>query len=206
MITTSVKTTSSETSSNLEIKADEATKREVGEFLVEQILSKVQSRRSPVTGEAFPPLSPDYKAVKAGMGLSPVPDLEQSGDMMDALDYEITRDGIRIGVFGKAAPRADGHNNLSGESSLPLRQFLPNEGEGFISSIEREVERIVADSVGETTVVPEADLADVSSSSSLYEILIPAFALGSRAETRLAVLRSPKWYNTLSVLGLLKWL
>lgn len=178
----------------------------MGEYLLEQILQKVQSKRSPVTGEAFPALSPGYKVEKAAMGLSPVPDLQQSGDMLDSLDFEITRTGIKIGVFGEAALRADGHNNLSGESSLPERRFLPAEDQGFTAEIEREVSRIVADSVAESADVPFDLLGGIESPSELYDVLIPVFGLGSRSETRLAVLRSPQWYNTLSMLGLLKWL
>lgn len=159
-----------------------------------------------MTGQTFPALSPEYKEVKSGMGLSPVPDLEQTGDMLDSLDYEITRDGLKIGVFGDAALRADGHNNLSGESSLPLRQFLPNEDEGFTSSIDREVERIIADFVGEEVDVPDEELAFIDSASSLYDVLGGVFNLTSRSELRLAVLRSPTWYNRLGALGLLRWL
>lgn len=173
---------------------------------MEQILRSVASRKSPITGEAFPALTPDYKEKKAALGLDPVPNLEQTGGMLDDLDFEVTRDGIKIGVFGEGALRADGHNNLSGESLLPERRFLPGEGQGFTPSIEREVERIIADFAGDDEEIPEYELEVVASSSDLYEVLMPVFGLGSRAETRLAVLRSPRWYERLAAMGLLRWL
>lgn len=125
--------------------------------------------------------------------------------MLDDLDFEVTADGIKIGVFGEGALRADGHNNLSGDSALPTRQFLPNTGEGFTSSIEREVDRIIADAVGDAAV-PDAELEGIESPSELYAFLLPTFGVTSRSEARLAVLRSPKWYNVLSARGLLEWL
>jgi hypothetical protein len=173
---------------------------------VEQALLRVAQRKSPITGESFAALSDKYKAKKVGEGLPGVPNLEESGDMLDSLDYRVTGDGIEFGVFGEAAPRADGHNNLSGESLLPTRQFIPGEGEGFTSDIEKEVARIIADA----TAVDPADAEDlldvVESSSQLYDVLGGAFNLTSRSEIRMAVLRSVAWYEALAAKGLIKWL
>ena len=173
---------------------------------MEQALLKVASRRSPVTGEAFQALSPDYRAKKTSEGLPGVPNLEESGDMLDSLDYRITSDGIEFGVFGEAALRADGHNNLSGESQLPTRQFIPGEGEGFTSDIEREVARIIADATAVDPSEAEDLLEAVSSPSELYSVLSAAFNLSSRSEIRLAVLRSPLWYEALIRSGAIEWL
>ena len=164
------------------------------------------SQRSPVTGERFAALSPDYRAKKTGSGLPGIANLEESGDMLDSLDYRITRDGIEFGVFGADAPKADGHNNLSGESLLPTRQFIPAEGEGFTSDIEKEVARIIADATAVSPDDAEDLLEVVDSSSSLYDVLRGAFNLESRAEIRSAVLRSTEWYETLIRTGLIKWL
>lgn len=164
---------------------------------------KVASRKSPVTGDSFDPLSKDYKAKKQDEGLPGVPNLEQSGEMLDSLDYRVTSTGIEIGVFGEAAPRADGHNNLSGDSMLPTRRFIPAAGEGFMPSIEREVERIIADAVAEEAEPDVTVLGSVETRSELYEYLTPIFGLSTRTETRLAVLRSDRWVRTLTRLGLL---
>jgi hypothetical protein len=184
-------------------KIPRETREEVGEFLVEQILSKVASRKSPVTGDSFDKLSDDYKKKKQAEGLSGVPNLESSGDMLDALDYRVTSRGIEIGVFGDDAPKADGHNNLSGNSQLPERRFIPAVGEGFMPSIEREVERIIADAVAESAEPDVRALGSIESKTELYDYLMPIFGLTTRTETRLAVLRSDRWIAALSRLGLL---
>lgn len=187
----------------------ESAKSEIGEFLVEQILASVQSRRSPVNGEKFQPLvSKEYKEEKRDAGLSAVPDLQLTGKMLDELDFRVTSEGVKIGVFGDAAERADGHNNLSGASKLPTRQFIPKEGEGFVSSIEKEIDRIIADTIAEQATPDRvfSTLRSVSSSAALYETLGQVFPLESRSEIRLAVLRSEAWVATLRGLGLIKWL
>lgn len=173
---------------------------------MEQILLSVAARKSPVTGDSFDPLSKEYKAKKTGEGLAGVPNLELSGDMLDALDFRVTSDGIEIGVFGEDAPKADGHNNLSGKSLLPTRRFIPEEGESFTSSIEDEVNRIISDAIGEENAPDLDTLEEIESKTDLYDYLIPIFGLGSRTETKLAVLRSDRWTRTLTRLGLLRLL
>lgn len=128
--------------------------------------------------------------------------------MLDALDYRVQGDDIVIGVFGEAAPRADGHNNLSGDSQLPRRQFIPEKGQGFVSRIEKEVDRIIADEVGESIQAGAAlsALQSVTSTAALYDTLRTVFPLTSRSEIKAAVYRSDFWTTTLRGLGLLKWL
>lgn len=124
--------------------------------------------------------------------------------MLDQLSYQITDEGIKIGVFGDAAPRADGHNNLSGRSELPLRRFLPAEGELFRDGIMREVERILADAAPEEISEDdfEQSFAGVSTSSELYDRLGALFNLTSRSEIRRAVFRSPRVFNLVGLFGL----
>jgi hypothetical protein len=157
----------------------------------------VAKRKSPVTGSSFPPLSPEYKKEKQEDGYQGVPDLQRSGDMLDSLDYRITPEGIEIGIYGEAAPRADGHNNLSGDSDLPERQFLPKAGESFRPAITAEVEKILVDSM------EMPDLSGVTSSSELYDIVAATLGLNTRAETRNAILRKPMLFNLISEKGLL---
>lgn len=159
-----------------------------------------------MTGESFERLSDAYKTKKTAQGLPGVPNLEESGDMLDSLDYRLTDNGIEFGVYGEAAPRADGHNNLSGESLLPTRQFIPGEGEGFTSDIEKEVARIIADATAVDPSEAEDLLEAVESPSQLYDVLAGAFNLSSRSEIRMAVLRSTAWYETLIKTGAMRWL
>jgi len=163
----------------------------------------VASKTSPVTGEKFQTLSKEYKKTKQANGLNGVADLQFSGDMLDSLDFNVTKTGIEIGVFGVDAPKADGHNNLSGDSKLPTRQFIPAEGEGFVSSIEREVDRIIADAVSKDSKPDLSTLGLIESKAELYAYITPLFGLASRSEVRLAVLRSDVWTRALSDLGLL---
>ena len=173
---------------------------------MEQILLQVAKERSPITGEAFEPLSPKYKKEKVADGERGVPDLQRSGDMLDSLDYRLTSDGIEIGVYGDAAARADGHNNLSGGSLLPLRQFLPNVGDSFMPSIEKEIEKIVADSIADSGEIPVDALGGIESSSDLYDVLGSFLQLESRSAIRSVVLGNANLYNTLSELDLLDYL
>lgn len=199
-------TTATRTTAEIILDIPTSAKEDVGDYLLEQALIKVASQRSPITGDSFPKLSRDYRKEKIESGLPGIPNLESTGDMLDALDYRITGYGIEFGVFGPDAKKADGHNNLSGDSRLPTRQFIPAEGEGFTSEIEKEVARIIADA---TAVDPEESedlLEAVESSASLYDVLRGAFNLESRIEIRLAVLRSPAWFSKLTQLGLIRWL
>lgn len=168
---------------------------------MEQILTAVAKRRSPVTGESFEPLSAPYKKEKVNDGFSGTPDLSRSGDMLDSLDFRLVDGGLEIGVYGEAALRADGHNNLSGDSELPTRQFLPDVGEEFTSDIMEGVDKLVAD--GLASEVQSSDLANVNSSSELYDALMETLGLESRAAVRSAVLNSPELYNLLGDEGLL---
>lgn len=74
--------------------------------------------------------------------------MELEGDMLDALDFKPTADGIKIGVFGSDAPKADGHNKLSGKTNnMPQRRFLPGEGQQYKNSIDREIDKIITDKI-----------------------------------------------------------
>jgi len=197
--------TKSATAAKIELpETTKETKEEVAEYLIEQILLDVAKRRSPVSGETFQPLTSDYRKKKQEEGGQGVPNLELSGDMLDELDYRLTEDGIEIGVFGSSAPKADGHNNLSGDSPLPTRQFIPDVGETFRPAIQNEVERIVAD--GKAESISESDIEefadDVRTPSELYDKLGTLLGLTSQTEIRKAVLRSPMLFNWLGLYGL----
>lgn len=134
------------TATVLEIDAPDDVKEEIGDYLIEQIMASTAEQTSPVAGYGkFAALSKKYKAKKEESGRPGVPNLDYDGDMQSALDYELTDEGIEIGVYGKEAPKADGHNNFSGDSELPLRRFLPGLGESFRKDINAEVEAIITE-------------------------------------------------------------
>jgi len=125
-------------------------KNEIGEFLVEQILQDVGSTKSPVAGQPrnFKSLSPDYKELKSKQAPG-IPNLELNGDMLDSLKFNITSDGVEIGIFdSKEAKKADNHNKFSAKSKrtkVPKRQFIPNDDESFRPFIVDRVIDIIDD-------------------------------------------------------------
>lgn len=123
---------------------------EVADALVEGALDMIGEGRSPVYGTKWKGLSKIYKRRKLEEGGKPIANLELSGDLLDALEAKVRRVGpigvVEYGIFDQdQVDKADGHNNLSGNSSLPLRRFVPGPGEGFADRIQSRVDQIVAD-------------------------------------------------------------
>lgn len=203
--------TSKEISSEIEVNADEATKKEIGEFLVEQILSSVQSVESPVSGGKYKStLSKEYKKFKEEQGHNPVPNLEFEGDMLDALDFKITKNGIKVGIFNNKteASKADGHNNFSGKSSLPTRQFLPREGQKFKADINKTIEQIVADSNLEkldSKTIRDA-VSESTSKQGFFDFLRQETNIDSPTKLRNAILGAPSIVDIIKKLGRGDWL
>lgn len=206
-------TTAKETASVIDLKDDlvglpTSAKRkamqEIGDYLLEQTLISVRAEQSPVNGEGkFPALkSKEYKVLKKAEVGNTRPNLELTGEMLDSLDYVITGDTIEIGIFGKSAPKADGHNNLSGESSLPKRRFLPDKGQEYKPDIQTQVDRIVADYVADSTSFKKSDFKDIQTKADLYEELANIFGNLDDSELRLAVLRSDDIFSILTELNL----
>ncbi len=136
------------------VEPNPATREEVlteaAAFALEQTLEYMSAQNSPVAGHGkFPKLTKDYKKRKVAGGGSPVPNLLFEGDLQEAMEATVTRQGtIKLGVpgnRGKQGDKADGHCNFSGESELPLRRFVPNgdEGETFKKPIVDGIKRIV---------------------------------------------------------------
>ncbi|HEY6435634.1 MAG TPA: hypothetical protein VIY47_03525, partial [Ignavibacteriaceae bacterium] len=150
----------------------------------------------------FPSLKSDsYKLKKKKEVGNNKADIQLSGDTLDAFDFKVTSDGLKIGVFGSRAPVADGHNNLSGNSELPLRRFIPDEGDSYKSSIVKEVDRIIADALSDTEI-SKSDLKGIESKSDLYDRLSGILGISSRSELRLAVFRNDSLLNLLEDEGL----
>lgn len=161
---------------------------------------------SPVRGKSWPKLSKGYAKEKAVAGYSPVADLERSGEMLGSLDYKETKTGIELGIYGASAPRADGHNNFSGESKIPTRRFLPYEGEGFKQTIEKEVEKIINDVIADSIKVSRKDFAEIKTKDELWATLKELMPDFSRAEIVDSISRNPELAELLDEFNLLKWL
>lgn len=179
-------------------------KNDVGEFLIESILSSVGRSESPVKGESFPALSKEYKKKKVEEGLPGKANMELEGDMLDALTFKETRDGIELGFFGDEAWKADGHLKFSGkENNTPKRRFLPDEGQEFVPSIAREVGKIIADAVADEIEFKKSDFDSVASKADLYDALSDYFPDLSRAEVKTLISRTPGLARFLDDAGLL---
>lgn len=140
----------------------------MGEYLKEQILTRVASSQSPISGGGFKAtLSKEYAKQKQAEVGNKKANLELSGGMLDSLGFKVTPNGIEIGVYGSAAERADGHNNFSNTSTLPERKFLPEEGERFKGDIEKEVKRIIEDKLVEQLEIGRRDFALIKNKKEL---------------------------------------
>lgn len=136
-------------------------------------------------------------------GLPGKANLEFSGDLLDALDYDTTREGIEIGWKGREAGKADGHNNLSGDSPLPQRRLIPDVGQEFVDSIQTEIEKIVSDAMVDEMDFNAADFSAVTTKSELYDVLAEYFGEDfTDADIREAITRAPQLVEFLDDEGL----
>lgn len=127
------------------VPADKRTqvKEEVGQYVLDEILSRVGSGESPVSGERFKQLTKKYADKMKGGNRTP--NLELEGDMLASLGYRRTSNGVAVGIMEKSQrPKADGHNNFSGQSSLPKRRFIPAPDQNFKTDIESGIQDIVS--------------------------------------------------------------
>lgn len=215
-----VKTTvnSNQTSSRLELFSDEDVKflsrekreeiaKEVGTYLVEQIALSVNELTSPISGGGFKKtLSRKYRDEKLKEGGAPVPNLQLTGEMLDSLSFKVNSKGLDIGVYGKAAKRADGHNNLSGESELPERRFLPDVDQKFKSDIQSEVDQIIEDSVAKDVQVTRSDFAFIKNKEELYAVLGEKFPFLEPEDIGNMILRNKRLTMLLGEFNLLRFL
>jgi hypothetical protein len=120
-------------------------KREVGNFIVEEMLTRINDGESPVQGESFNKLSKQYADDEKGGDRTP--NLELTGDMLDALTFQINDDNsIDVGIFDESQEgKADGHNHWTQKSPLPKRRFIPKKSQKFDADIRAGVKEIVAD-------------------------------------------------------------
>jgi hypothetical protein len=118
---------------------------EIGKYVVGEIHTACADGKTPVAGGSWErALSEGYKKQKQKDGGQGFANLELTGSLMDSVDYSVKSDTIEVGVWGSEAPKADGHNNFSGESKLPPREFIPNDdrGQTFKRDIVRGIRQI----------------------------------------------------------------
>lgn len=110
---------------------------EVASYVRDSVLSFVGEGKSPVKGGHWKKsLSPDYKHEKKEFSSVLFANMEESGDMLDALETVVAGNGrVSLEIDGKEGDKADGHNNFSGKSKLPLREFIPKPKQTFRDEI-----------------------------------------------------------------------
>jgi len=117
-------------------------KNEIAELIVDEIKINLAKGESPVSGEAFKSLSKKY-ADKEKNG-NRKPNLNLEGDLWDSIEAKFDGNKLLVGVFdANEVPKADGHNNFSGESKLPKRRFIPDEDQNFKPSIMRKINILI---------------------------------------------------------------
>lgn len=114
--------------------------REIAQFLLDKVESKLDASLSPVSGQGR------FRKLKRG-GESI---LKESGDMRSA--QRVTRIGDELvhSVLSKEQPKADNHNKFSAASTttaVPKRQFIPNRGreETYKRDIIEGMRRLIRD-------------------------------------------------------------
>ena len=155
-------------------------KREVADYLRNEVIRLVNNGVSPVKGEGrFRILDPKYaKNFKGGLRTA---NLELEGDLKESFKVEPS-DGafIKFGHEGTQVPKADGHNQISskaqtwannmrdpkeGTLAFPKRRYIPDSNQKFIGAIEKEIRAIIKDfkSVSEGTATLDLDDIDLLS-------------------------------------------
>lgn len=211
--TASKNKTASEIDLFSDVKLSQSSKSElrskVGDFLVEQILDYTGNKTSPIKGQgSYKGLSRQYRKYKKSLARGDEPNLELFGDMKDAIAWRETSKGVEVGVYGSEAPKADGHNNFSGESRIPTRQFLPEEGQDFKRRVTTEIEKMLKEAVARENKdqFSRTRLALVSSKRELKQVITEVLPTLSFTEARTAILSNRELTNLFAEFGLLKWL
>ncbi len=155
-------------------------KKDVADYLENQILRDISNSTSPVKGEGrFRVLDPKYAKLKGGGRQS---NLELEGDMLD--DFSVTPEGgnsfLAVGHTGSEVPKADGNNQLSGKARAwarsnghPKRRYIPDDNQVFVTKITSEIRNIIQDFVpspGTISVEPTISSVSIGDDSSLVTI------------------------------------
>ena len=121
-----------------------AAKREIADFVLEAVIDAVGDGNSPVAGGKWKKsLSPAYKKLKSKESGVSFANMELTGEMLDSLEVVNQGSKLRLRVKGEAAGRADGHNNHSGKSKLPPREFIPKDKGTFKRQIIMDIRDII---------------------------------------------------------------
>jgi len=131
----------------------------IGDLLVNAIIDSARNQSSAVEGVGrFKPLKKKstngkpnpYRKFKQAQVGNQNADLNLFGDLMNSLSFKRSTAGVSVGVMqstgnkslSKLRDQANGHNVIDGRAGpkgLPRRQFIPDGGDSFTSSIMSDV-------------------------------------------------------------------
>jgi hypothetical protein len=121
--------------SKLSSDEKEDVKEMVGDLLLEEIESFLDKSSSPVEGGKYKARKKDGEASQ----------LYETGDMRSTLEWVSVRGGIKVGIFEpNEAPKAFNHNV---GDTLPVRRFIPMEGESFKPAIQNKIRKLVLNAI-----------------------------------------------------------
>ena len=102
-----------------------AAKNAVGEFILSKIDELTQREISPVTGEKFEPLSPEYKDAKKAQGKGTKANLVLNDIMLSSTHFVNKQNGIEIKIVDGLEKKKAHNHNLG--VTLPKRPFIPDD-------------------------------------------------------------------------------
>ena len=125
----------------------------VGRYLVDSMLDMIADGNSPVEGIGeFKELNPEYAEEEKGGNRTA--NMDEHGDMLQALTYKIVGNTLKIGIFDeRQAIKSYAHNTgFKGhpylEGKAPKRQFIPGKDETLDEDILRGVGGITDEYLG----------------------------------------------------------
>ena len=110
---------------------------QIAEYVTGEVLAHCADGTSPISGGKWKrQLSKDYADKKAEISGVNYANMELYGDMLDDLETVKKRGNkLSLQIEGDQADKADGHNNHSGRSQLPPREFIPKKNQTFKQTI-----------------------------------------------------------------------
>lgn len=117
---------------------------EIADYVNGEVLAHCGDGSTPIQGGQWKrSLSKEYREKKAEISGVTYANMELYGDMLNDLETVHTNGNkLSLQIVGENAPKADGHNNHSGKSPLPPREFIPKKGQTFNSKILRGIRAI----------------------------------------------------------------
>lgn len=167
--------------SNIPMKDRKQAKDEVRAYIENEVLRSVAKGVSPVEGEGrFRILTSEYAKNEKGGNMTA--NLELEGDLLNAFKSKnLAGSKIEIGVRGKEAPKADGHNQISGEAKAWAakthrtkykRRFVPDEEQSYKKSIMAGVGSILSSFRQEKVNAPAARIDSVISTPDNEQVTV----------------------------------